>query len=632
MRKRIPIKNHYQEIQLIAKRCMLALSLLCLLILLLFARLAYLQIYKQDLYSTLSTKNWLDLVPVEPTRGLIYDRNGILLAENIPVFSLDITPVKVSDLTKTLNALKKIVTISDNDLSQFRKQLKQHRRFDNIPLKLRLTEEEVARFTENQYRFPGVTIKARLMRRYPFGESFSHVLGYVGRINAQELNEIDTINYSASHYIGKLGVEKFYEEELHGKVGYEEVENDASGKAVRILKEIKATPGKNIYLTIDSRLQLVAEKALAPQRGAIVAIQPQTGQILAMVSQPSYDPNVFVLGITQKEYSTLQESPNRPLYNRALHGRYPLASTIKPYLALQALNLGVTTPEYSVNDPGWFQLRNYSKRYHDSTKNGHGSVRLHDAIAFSCDIYFYELALKLGIRRMGDILTQFGFGQVSGIDLEDEFSGVVPSPEWKRKAKGIRWYEGDTVISGIGQGFMQATPLQLAVGVATLANRGERYMPYLLLGEQWNEKSYLPQQPIPLEPVTLRDAETWDIVINAMQDVVASPRGTARRYGRQHTYTIAAKTGTAQIISRRDPNKEDNQAALPERFRDHHLFIAFAPVDKPKLALAIITENSNTAIEAARTMFDYYLTEQTKSEVRSNVNRTTTSQTEKTGT
>jgi penicillin-binding protein 2 len=453
----------------------------------------------------------------------------------------------------------------------------------------------------------------------------------VGRINIQELNEIDTINYSASHYIGKLGVEKYYEEELHGKVGYEEVENDASGKPVRILKEIKATPGKNIYLTLDSGLQFVAEKALAPQRGAIVAIQPETGQVLAMVSQPGYDPNIFVLGINQTDYKTLQKSENRPLFNRALRGLYPLASTIKPYLALQALNTGVTTPEYNIHDPGWFQLRNYSRRYHDSSKRGHGSVNINNAIAYSCDIYFYELALKLGIRRMGDILTQFGFGEVTGIDLEEELAGVVASPEWKRRAKGIRWYEGDTVISGIGQGFMQATPLQLAAAIATLANRGQRFMPYLLMGEQLSDKAYLPQQPISLDPVTLHDNEYWNIVINAMKEVVASPRGTARRYGRNHTYTIAAKTGTAQIISRRNPDEEDNQATLPERFRDHHLFIAFAPVDKPKIALAIITENSNTAIEAARTMLDYYLAEKTNPEVSPHVNRPAQIKTEKTG-
>ncbi|VVC76216.1 Penicillin-binding protein 2 [Aquicella siphonis] len=608
MHKRISIKNHYHEIQLIVRRSMLALLVICLMIGLLIFRLAYLQIYKNELYTTLSTKNAIDLVPVEPTRGLIYDRKGILLAENIPVFSLDIIPQQVSDLQKTLAALDKIIDLSDSDISQFKKQLKQHRRFDEIPLKLRLSDEEVARFTENQYRFPGVLIRARLMRRYPYGESFAHVLGYVGRINTQELNEIDQINYSASHYIGKLGIEKFYEDELHGKVGYEEVENDASGKPIRVLKKINGLPGKNIYLTIDSGLQFAAEKALQGHRGAIVAIQPKTGQVLAMVSQPSYDPNLFVLGISQKDYNDLQHSEDKPLYDRALRGLYPLASTIKPYLALEGLQSGIANPEYSFNDPGWFKLPNSTHIFHDWRKNGHGRVNLPKAIAVSCDIFFYELASKMGIQRIDDILTQFGYGALTGIDLNGELAGIVASPEWKRKNKGTRWYPGDTVISSIGQGDMQATPLQLASAVATMSNRGKRFMPYLRLGEQMPGREYIPQQPVLLDPVRLTDEKYWDIVINAMQDVVASPQGTAySQFGRNYSYTIAAKTGTAALSKRRNPNEEDKQENVPERLRDHHLFVAFAPVENPKIALAIITENSNNAIEAARAIFDYYL-------------------------
>ncbi|MBV9576720.1 MAG: penicillin-binding protein 2 [Gammaproteobacteria bacterium] len=605
MRKRIPIKNHHQEIQLIAQRSMLALILICFLILCLIFRLVYLQIYKQEVYVTQSTKNWLDLVPTEPTRGLIYDRHGVLLAENIPVFSLDIIPFQVPNLQKTLAAIKKMVVLSDSDLNQFHRQLKQHRHFDEIPLKLRLTEEEVARFTENQYHFPGVIIKARLMRHYPFGESFSHVLGYVGRINAQELNDIDPINYSASHYIGKLGIEKYYEEELHGKVGYEEAENDASGKPVRVLKEITSTPGHNIYLTLDSTLQRVAEKALAGHRGAVVAIQPATGQVLAMVSQPGYDPNLFVLGINRKDYQSLQQSADKPLFDRTIRGLYPLASTIKPYLALQALDTQMVTPEETISDPGWFQLKNYSHRYHDSSKHGHGIVNLSKAIQFSCDIYFYQLGSKMGIHSMDDILGKFGFGSPTGIDLDNELDGIVASPEWKRKAKGAHWYEGDTIISAIGQGFMQATPLQLATAVSTLANRGHRLIPHLLLGEQTPEGSYHPQAATPLQAINLQN-KNWDIVIAAMQDVVA--KGTARRLGNQLAYTIAGKTGTGQLASRRNPNEEDKQEQLPEKLRDHHLFIAFAPVENPEIALAIITENSNSTLEAARTILDFYLT------------------------
>ncbi len=606
-RKRITIKNHHKEVQLIAQRSVLALTFLCLLVLLLIIRLAYLQIYKHEEYSTQATNNWLDLVPIEPTRGLIYDRNGLMLAENTPVFSLVVIPFKAPNMQKMLSGISKIVQLSESDLSQFQRQVKQHRRFEEIQLKLRLSEEEVARFAENQHRFPGFFVKARLMRNYPYGESFSHVIGYQGRINTQDLKEIDQSNYGASYFIGKSGIEKYYEEELHGRTGYQRVENDASGKPLRILKEIKGTPGKNLYLTIDSQLQFIAEKALNGHRGAVVALQPATGQVLAMVSKPGFDPNLFVLGINQKDYSKLQNSQDRPLYNRALRGLYPPASTIKPFFALQGLDTKIVSPEYSIFDPGWFQLRNNNHKFRDWKKKGHGRVDIYRAITSSCDIYFFELATRMGIKRMGDILTQFGYGSPTGIDLDDELGGTIASPEWKRKNRHEHWYEGDTVISGIGQGFMQTTPLQLANAVAILANRGQRFMPYLLLADQTPGGTYQNQAPIPLESVTLHNKENWDIVIEAMQDVIETPSGTAFRFGKR-PYTVAAKTGTAQVIAKRgNPEQVDNQSALPERFRDHHLFIAFAPVEKPEIALAIISENSNVAIETARAMLDYYL-------------------------
>lgn len=609
MYKHIAIKNHHQEIQLTTHRSMIALIFICIAVMVLIVHLGYMQIYKKNVYATLSTKNWLDLVPVEPTRGLVYDRNGVLLADNVPVFSLDIIPFDVPNLKKTLNDLKKIITLSDDDSAQFLRQLKQHRRFDEIPLKLRLTDEEVAHFAENQHRFPGVMITARLMRRYPYGESFSHVIGNVGRINTKELDEIDAVNYSASHYIGKTGIEKYYEDDLHGKVGYQEVENDASGKPLRILKELKGTPGKNIYLTIDSELQFIAEKALAGRRGAVVVIQPSTGQVLAMVSRPGYDPNIFVQGVSQADYKALQQSKDQPLYDRALRGSYPLASTIKPYLALEGLDSEITTPEHTLFDPGYYELRNGSHIFRDWRRHGHGTVNISKAVTESCDTYFYDLADKMGIHRIDQILTSFGFGSATGIDLDDEALGLVASPDWKRKARGSHWYEGDTINSAIGQGYMQATPLQLAAAVSAIANRGQRFMPYLQLGEQIPGKQYVAQQPIPMESVTLKNPQTWNIVINAMQNVVASPYGTAYRFGQNLPYTIAAKTGTGQVVAgKSDPDEEDKQTDLDERFRDHHLFVAFAPVENPQIALAVITENSNTAIETARAIFDYYLT------------------------
>lgn len=612
MEKRIPIKNHIQEIQLITHRVIAAIILMCILIILLICRLYYLQLDKHELYTTLSQKNWLDLVPLEPTRGLIYDRNGVLLAENVPVFSLDITPDKIENMPQTLSEISKIIPLSDTDIAQFQKQLKQHRRFDEIPLKLRLTEDEVAKISEAEYRLPGVLVRARLMRHYPYGGSFIHVLGYVGRININELNEIDTSNYSASNYIGKLGIEKYYEDELHGTVGYQQVENDASGEPVRIVSQINPQPGENLYLTIDSKLQLAVEKVMENLRGAVVVIQPSTGQVLAMVSQPTYDPNVFVAGVSADEFKALQDSPDKPLFNRALRGLYPIASTIKPYMALEGLISGVTTTDRTIYDPGYFELENSSRVFFDWKHGGHGTVNLTRAIISSCDTYFFDLALKMGIDRIDDILNQFGFGQLTGVDLDEELPGNVASPAWKKKAKGLGWYPGDTLNSVIGQGFMQATPLQLASAVSTLANRGQRYTPYFLLGEQEPGKTYVQMKPTPMNKIILNNPSYWDVIINAMQQVITSHQGTGFvHFGTGAPYTVAAKTGTAQVFSKKhtkgiDEDQADNQAQLPEHLRNHSLFIAFAPADKPQIAIAVIAENTLTAAGIARKIMDYY--------------------------
>jgi penicillin-binding protein 2 len=472
MRKRIAIKDHIQEIQLINRRCITSFIIMLALIFILICRLGYLQLAKKDLYTTLSQNNWLDLIPLEPTRGLIYDRNGIMLAENVPVFSLDVVPDKITNVPKLLADIAKIVPLSDTDIAQFQKQLKQHRRFDEVTLKLSLSEVEVAHFAENQYRFPGVAVKAHLIRNYPYTTTFSHALGYVGRISLDELNDIDPANYSATNYIGKLGIEKFYEDELHGTVGYQQAETDASGAAVRVIKQTNPIPGKNLYLTIDSKLQIIAEQALAGHRGAVVAIQPATGEILALVSEPSYDPNLFIEGINANDYKALHDSPNRPLYNRALRGLYPPASTVKPLMAIAALSFGVINPEFSLYDPGWYQINGVGHVFHDWKRHGHGTVNLRRAIVSSCDTYFFNLAHHMGIQHMDDMLTRFGYGDFTGIDVEEELPGVVASPEWKKRNKGMAWYPGDTLITGIGQGYMLVTPLQLANAVATIANRG----------------------------------------------------------------------------------------------------------------------------------------------------------------
>lgn len=611
MRRRTPIKNHLHEIQLITQRSVTAFIIMAILVVLLIIRLGYLQLSQNDVYATLSKRNWLDLVPIEPTRGLIYDRNGVLLAENIPVFSLDIIPYKIENLPKTLSEIAKIIPLTDTDFVQFRTQLKQHRRFDEISLKLRLSEVDVAKFSEVAYRFPGVLVKAHLIRHYPFNGSFSHVLGYVGRINTQELVDIDPSNYSATNYIGKLGIEKFYEDELHGTVGYEQAENDASGEVVRVLNRIKPEPGKNLYLTIDSNLQLAAEKALDNNRGALIAIQPNTGQILAMVSEPDYDPNVFVAGISNQDFQTLQQAPDRPLYNRALRGLYPPASTIKPYMAITGLESGIAVPSFSIYDPGWYQLPNTDHVFRDWRFHGHGTVNLNKAIIASCDTYFFDLGHKLGITRIDNMLSKFGFGELSGVDIGEELPGVLASPKWKRRVKGMPWYEGDTINSSIGQGYMQATPLQLAVAVATIANRGTRYTPYLLLGEQYPDKPIVQQSPIPLEKIVLRDDKIWDFIIKAMQSVITSPEGTGSHFGRDAPYSLGAKTGTAQVFSKKHYDESDENPAeqlkLPERLRNHSLFIAFAPADNPQIAIAVIVENSALASTVARRFLDYYL-------------------------
>jgi penicillin-binding protein 2 len=609
--KRTPIKNYHQEIQLVSQRSIAALVLMVILVIMLICRLVYLQLNQHALYTTLSQKNSLDLIPVEPTRGLIYDRNGILLAENLPVFSLDVIPYKAGNLPKALSEIAKLVPLNDTDIVQFQKQLKQHRRFDEIPLKLRLSESEVAKFSENLYRFPGFIIKARLIRHYPFDATFSHVLGYVGRINIDELEDIDTTNYSATNYIGKLGIEKYYEDELHGRVGYQQAENDASGEPIRVLNQINPIPGKNLFLTLDSRLQIAVEKFLQGHRGAVVAIQPGTGQVLALVSQPGYDPNSFVAGISTQDFTQLQNSPDRPLYNRALRGLYPLASTIKPFFALEGLDSGVITPNTTIFDPGWFQLKNSEHIFHDWRRHGHGTVNLNKAIINSCDTYFYELASRLGIGRMDHILSEFGFGELTGIDLDEELPGIVASPAWKKRVKGVSWYEGDTIISGIGQGYMQATPLQLANAMSIIANAGDRYTPYLLMGTQEPGKHFVPQPPTPHSKLVLTNPNNWTIVSTALQGVVNSPDGTGKKLSHA-AYTVAAKTGTAQVYSFKKNHYdveegEESQDNIPEKLRDHHWLIAYAPIDHPQIAIAVLVESSNEATAIAREILDYYL-------------------------
>ncbi|MFT3741219.1 MAG: penicillin-binding protein 2 [Gammaproteobacteria bacterium] len=600
-----PLKNYLAESHVFTKRVWLAFCVVLILLVVLIGRLVYLQIFQHDVYTTLSNQNQLNLIPIDPNRGLIYDRNGVLLAENVPVFSLDVIPDQVPHFEATLKQLEQIIDISPDDLQQFRKLLRQRRSAEGVPLKMNLREDEVATFYLNQYRFPGFGVTGRLLRFYPQGDTMVSALGYVGRINEQELAQVDPVNYAATDYIGKLGVEKYYESVLHGKVGYQQVETDANGQVVRVLNQIPPVAGKNLYLSLDSKLQKVAEDALGEDQGSVVVIKPATGEVLAFVSNPRYEPNVFVKGIPASDYKALQQDPQRPLYNRALRGLYPSGSIMKPFLALEYLDSGVVKTTDKIHDPGWFALPGQSHVYKDWRKGGHGVVDMHKAIVQSCDTYFYTMAVRAGIGRMNTIQYAFGMGKPTGLDVSDELGGVVPSPAWKRKALGQGWYTGDTVNAGIGQGFTMVTPLQMAHAVATLSERGMGFKPHFLLKWQNGDGKFDFYKPVPV-PVTLHDPGIWDFVINAMHGVTSEAGGTARAIGAA-SYTIGGKTGTAQVYRPKAYGDDDNDA-IPKKYRSHAWFIAFAPINSPQIALAVIVENHpHQGPVVARKVLDYYL-------------------------
>ncbi|WP_423063926.1 penicillin-binding protein 2 [Candidiatus Paracoxiella cheracis] len=617
-RTRLAIKDYYKETALFRNRCLAALIIVLLFTIVLVARLAFLQIKDHRFYSTLSRHNLLNLIPIEPNRGLIYDRNGVLLAKNIPSFTLAIIPDSVPNLQKTIAKLNEIIPITPNEIKQFHHILYQYRHFQPVPIKLKLTDSEVAKFYVNRYRFPGVVIQTRLLRYYPLGDVTSDVIGYVDRINQHDLQRVNSDNYNADDDIGKTGIEKYYEKQLHGMMGAEEAEINASGRVVRILKRIPPKPGDTIYLTIDSKLQAEAEKVMGDESGAIVIIQPNTGQILALVTKPTYDPNPFVSGLNQDDYLKLLNSPQHPLYNRATQGQFAPGSTIKPFFALAGLDDDVTTPQYKIYDPGWFQLPNTAHIYHDWWRSGHGWVDLRKAIIVSCDTYFYNLAVGMGISRMVDMLHKFGFGNPTGIDMPGELGGLVPTPKWKMGAHGHPWYTGDTIITGIGQGFLLITPIQLAQAVSTLAEHGNRFKPDLVLKTVSPTGKVTPQEPIPEPPVLLKHPKYWDFVIHAMEGVVA-PGGTADFFGRHHGFTVAAKTGTAQVYGHQR-DEDTTRTDIPKRLRNNHLFIAFAPVENPQIAVAIVVEHSAMADRMAGKIFNYYFQHPIKQPTNDNNN------------
>ena len=607
----LTIKDSPRESRLLSLRAVNAAIIVAILTLVLVGRLVHLQVYKHQHFTTLSENNRVKIVPVAPTRGLIFDRQGEILAQNLPAYSLEVVPEVIEDVDTLIAQLREIIAITDTDEEEFLAALARKRRFEKVPLRLRLDDREVARFSVNRHRFPGVDIGARLTRNYPFGELGVHLVGYVGRINKRELNRIDQADYRGTSHIGKTGIEASYEGWLHGKVGYQRVETNAQGRILRVLERHDPVPGRNLFLTMDAKLQGTAEAALGDENGAIVALDPMTGAVLAMASNPGFDPNLFVHGIDIETYRSLQRSPERPLFNRAVNGQYPPGSTIKPFLGLAGLERDISHTRGESWCPGWFKLPGGKRRYRDWKKYGHGRIGLQDAIVQSCDVFFYELALALGIDRMHEYLSSFGFGQRTGIMIGGESRGLMPSRTWKRSARGQAWFPGETVITGIGQGYMLATPLQLASATAAIATRGMRLRPKVVDRAVSPASGEIEEvEPETITTIESLDVSNWDRIVEAMAGVVHGERGTARRINGEIAYRMAGKTGTAQVFSI-GQNEEYDAETLDKKLHDHGLFIAFAPVEQPRIAVAVVVEHGGSggaaAAPLARMVIDAYL-------------------------
>jgi penicillin-binding protein 2 len=614
--------DHWAEQRMFGRRVVAATMVILACLSALAARLVYLQVLRHDYFSELSQGNRIRIDPVPPSRGLILDRHGVPLALNRPSYQLEITREQTPDLEDTVRRLVALGLLSAEEQERTMRMIKARRSFDSVPVRLQLSEEELARFAVHRQDFPGVEVRPRLTRYYPLGGTGVHALGYVAAISEQDEKRIDLANYAGTTLIGKLGVERAYEDELHGETGYRQLLVNAQGRHVeRVgteaaeLERREPVAGNDLYLSVDARVQKAAEDALAGQRAAVVAIDPHNGDVLAFVSTPTFDPNAFARGLTYAEYAALSGDIDVPLYDRALRGVYPPGSTVKPMVALAALEYGVVQPEDTRFCQGYFQLPGDSHRYRDWKKGGHGTVNMHSAIAQSCDVYFYGLAERLGIDRLHDFLAQFGLGAQTGIDISGERPALLPSRDWKKKAfksKDLQvWFPGETVITGIGQGYMLVTPLQLAHVAATISMRGKRYAPRLVTrirDARTGRIRELPPRELP--PVKVNDPTHWDVIIGGMVGVTNDWNGTARRLQVGAPYKIAGKSGTAQVFGiKQDAKYKESEVA--ERLRDHGLFIAFAPADDPKIAVAVVVENgrsgSGTAGPIARKVIDAYL-------------------------
>jgi penicillin-binding protein 2 len=608
-------KNTERELYFFRLRLSAAGVFVLIFFSLLLARFLWLQVAKHDDYAARAEENRISVVPVVPNRGLILDRNGVVLARNFSAYTLEITPSKIrGSLDSVIDDLSRLVSIQPWDRKRFRKLLEESKNFESTPIRTRLTDEEVARFTAQRYRFPGVEIQARLFRQYPLGDVASHVIGYIGRISQRDADRIDesddAANYNGTEHIGKEGLEKSYENQLHGVTGYEEVEVSAGGRAVRTLSRTPAGPGNNLILSIDIELQKIIEQAFGDHRGALVAIEPSTGDILAYVSEPNFDPNLFVEGIDQQNWDELNNSPDHPLLNRPISGTYPPGSTYKPFMALAALELGKRTPAQTISDPGYFIFGGH--KFRDDKEGGHGMVDMYRSIVLSCDTYYYMLANDLGVDTIHDFMKPFGFGQITGIDLENERRGLLPSTSWKRSAyrkpEQQKWYAGETISLGIGQGYNSFTPLQIAHAVATLVNNGVVMKPHLVKTIE-NGVTHERTVTVPKESYRIPlKQENIDIIKQAMVGV--TKEGTSSRVFLNAGYISGGKTGTAQVVGIKKNEKYDAKK-VGERMRDHALYTAFAPADNPKIAIAIVVENGGFGAEAAapivRKALDYYL-------------------------
>ena len=618
------IKDERDEQRLFENRAWVGFVVIALCILALLGRYVWLQIFAFDSFSTRSENNRVAVTPVVPNRGIIYDRRGRVIAENRPAYRLEVVPEKVpgkqQGLEALLDELSVLVVLDEHDRTAFHKSRRNYRVFDSVPLKFNLSEQEVARFAVNRHRFHGVDVVPYLSRHYPYGELLTHVLGYTGRLDADDISSVDEGNYRGTRTIGKIGIEKFQEKALHGTSGFERVETNVRGRVLKVLERQDAVPGTDLVLSIDVAVQQAAWDALGDRPGSVVAIDPVDGSVIALVSKPGYDPNAFVGGISQQAYSEILSSPGQPLFNRALNGGYEPGSTLKPFVGLAGLELGVVTAETRVFSNGKFYIEGNDRPYRDWKDTGHGWVNIRSALEQSVNTYFYQLSMNLGIDRMHDYLAQFGFGSVTGIDVPGEGKGLLPSREWKRAALDEPWYPGETVIAGIGQGFNVVTPLQLANAVAALVNGGTLFSPRLLYASKpaGVERATRVRAPSNLQ-IPIHDPQNWQTILDGMDLVVNGSRGTARKVAVDAHFRTGGKTGTAQVYQLA-AGKKRNQEEVAEHLKDHAWFIAFAPVEAPRVAIAVVVEHggggSTAAAPVARATLDAWLDQELERELQ----------------